>query len=209
MKTRLPFSYALPLLSVALWVLLIAIPVTITYARLQHWAHGAAAVHLHAGGFATTVSREHFLEWSFRMATIRKEHFFMALNLPATSVEALISRLMSTWPAVWYPHTFTHDAWAAITWPFLCLPFWGLAGAAPDALSGRKVRPFWLVLASSLCLLCAFLGIGLGLTMTPDDRTEGFYALFGFGLWTLFFLAAPFALIRRWRNARSKQPHLS
>ncbi len=202
MKTvRLPISYLLPLLSVAVWVLLIGIPATIAYWHLQHWAHGAPAVRLHRGAFVAIVRRPDFLQWSFSTAAVLKAKFLKGLNLPAFSISLLISRFSSTWPSGWHPASFTYDDWDAITWPLYCLPFWALAGAGWDALLRRRsVHVVWLVLASALCLGCAFLGIGLSLTMAPQERTDMAWTLRGFALWTVLFAAAPLGLIRKVRR---------
>ncbi len=204
-STRISLGYLLPLLSLALWVVLIATPATIAYMHLQHWAHGAPAVQLHRGLFQATVRRENFVQWSLRMATVRKDHLLMALNLPAASVEALVSRLASAWPSTWYPAAFTSNAWAAITWPFYCLPFWALAGTGIDALLGRRsTRIGWLILGAVLCLLCAFLGTGLTATSTADDRAKVSFALWGFALWTLLYAPAVLTIARKlWRRRKA------
>ncbi len=129
----------------------------------------------------------------------------MALNLPAASVEALVSRLASAWPSTWYPAAFTRNAWAAITWPFYCLPFWALAGTGIDALLGRRpTRVGWLILGAVLCLLCAFLGTVLTATSTADDQAKVSFALWGFALWTLLYAPALLTIARKlWRRRKA------
>lgn len=44
----------------------------------------------------------------------------------------------------WAPQGMNDLLWRAVTWPFLCLPFWWIAGRAIDALTAvnhRLVRP--------------------------------------------------------------------
>ena len=40
----------------------------------------------------------------------------------------------------WAPKGMNDLLWRAVTWPFLCLPFWWIAGRAIDALSAMKRR---------------------------------------------------------------------
>ena len=58
----------------------------------------------------------------------------VALNIPAGIIEMPFS--MSKWA----PKGMNDLVWRAISWPFVCIPFWWIAGRAIDALTVVKHR---------------------------------------------------------------------
>ena len=96
--TRAAFSFLFPLLSLVLWVLLIAVPITLVYVRLHQEADGEGTIHMQWGRFSRVVSRKQFLTFAAEMATSSKAHLIEAVNLPAFAVGLLVSRVSGSWP---------------------------------------------------------------------------------------------------------------
>jgi hypothetical protein len=72
-----------------------------------------------------------------------KQDFFLssvvALNIPAGLIQLPYSMNTPT-KREWSPKGINDLVWRAVTWPFLCLPFWWIAGRAIDALTAEKHR---------------------------------------------------------------------
>jgi hypothetical protein len=72
-----------------------------------------------------------------------KQDFFLssvvALNIPAGLIQLPYSMNTPT-KRTWSPKGMNDLIWRAISWPFLCLPFWWIAGRAIDALTAEKYR---------------------------------------------------------------------
>jgi hypothetical protein len=101
-----------------------------------------------------------------------KRGFFLdsiiMLNIPAGLIQ-LPYAIKNPTKQEWMPEGIDGGIWRAITWPFLCIPFWWIAGRAVDALkalSQRLLSPrislmetvigsFWL--ASGMLLFISFL----------------------------------------------------
>lgn len=75
----------------------------------------------------------------FRWAS--KQHFFLgcvtALNIPALVVQ-LPFVITSDAKREWMPAEMDFHIWRAVTFPWICLPFWWIAGRAIDALTVVK-----------------------------------------------------------------------
>jgi hypothetical protein len=72
-----------------------------------------------------------------------KQEFFLssvvALDIPGGLVQLPYAMNTPT-KREWSPKGMNDLVWRAVTWPFLCIPFWWIAGRAIDALNGEKHR---------------------------------------------------------------------
>jgi len=96
--TRPAFSFLFPLLSLVLWVVLVAVPITLVYVGLHQDADGGGAIHMQLGRFSRVVSRKQSLTFAAEMATSSKAHLMEAVNLPAFAVDLPVSRVSGSWP---------------------------------------------------------------------------------------------------------------
>lgn len=76
-----------------------------------------------------------------------RQDFFLssvvALNIPAGLIQMPFTMNSQT-KREWAPQGMNDLLWRAVTWPFLCFPFWWIAGRTIDALTAvnhRLVRP--------------------------------------------------------------------
>jgi hypothetical protein len=110
----------------------------------------------------------------------------------------------------WKPFAMDFLVWRAITWPFLCLPFWWIAGRAIDALNAipkRKLIPRigWTetIIGFLFMITCAIGFVGLlfsGSKKDNDSVTIRFVA--GCGLWALL---GSLSVIARFRQRRLRR----
>jgi hypothetical protein len=72
-----------------------------------------------------------------------KQNFFLssvvALDIPAGLIQLPYAMNTPT-KREWSPEGMDDFVWRAVTWPFLCIPFWWIAGRAIDALIAVKHR---------------------------------------------------------------------
>ncbi|MGC2695645.1 MAG: hypothetical protein WA738_07625 [Candidatus Angelobacter sp.] len=72
-----------------------------------------------------------------------KQNFLLtsivALDIPAGLIQLPYS-MNSPTKHEWTPKGMDDQIWRALTWPFLCIPFWWIAGRAIDALTAEKHR---------------------------------------------------------------------
>ena len=181
-----------------LWVLLIAVPITLVYVRLHQEADGGGTIHLQWGRFSRVVSRKQFLTFATEMATSSKAHLIEAVNLPAFAVGILVSRVSSSWPMSWTPQGLLPEQWNALSFPFYCLPFWWFVGRGFDALLSRE-RLRWpsLLLGTLLCGFFLFLMLGLRFGISAEERKGLTYPFWGFGLWVALFSVFPVTWARQ------------
>jgi hypothetical protein len=134
-----------------------------------------------------------------------------ALNIPAMVIQ-LPYVITSPTKREWMPAGMDSRIWRAVTLPWICLPFWWIAGRAIDALlvikSGQSVpRIGWLETITGFVLMGAC-GIGFGgliFGLPPADRTpELTRFVAGCGLWALLGGLSVIARFRQWR-LRKKQ----
>jgi hypothetical protein len=138
-----------------------------------------------------------------------KQDFFLssvvALNIPAGLIQLPYS-MNSPTKRAWSPKGMNDLIWRAISWPFLCLPFWWIAGRAIDALTAEKyrlIRPRIGLMETAIGSIWAVFGalifIGFlvmaGIKKDPDSTR---IAAAG-GLWTLL---GALSLIARFRQKR-------
>lgn len=196
----------LPLLSLLLWVLLVAVPVTLTYTNFASEARGAATVTLKAGAATLTLRHDQLLKQALRFGTWTQHDAIAAINLPAFAVDLLLSRAFSSWPASWAPAGIDSLTWRAISFPIFCLPFWWFEGLGIDGLLKQK-KFHWgtLLLGTLLWGFFVFLLVGLRLSMSPEERADTAYPFLGFGLWVLLLSVFPVGWIMRFRSRRSSE----
>ncbi len=137
---------------------------------------------------------------AFQNPAMQASHEISALNMPAFFVEVLIS-LPTSWPETWKPHGMIPDVWRGFAFPFFALPAWWFVGRGFDALLLRK-KPgrTATVIASILCIGFIVLFCGLGFALSPSERSEDTWPLWGLALWTVLFSAFPAAWIRSRRS---------
>jgi hypothetical protein len=199
-RSHLTFSFLLPLLSLSVWLAIVAVPATIGYLRLLEMAHGASVVHLQAGQFSMSVPRDRFLWFSIRGIGIKRSDSISALNMPGLIGELLIS-LPTFWPAGWHPAGWDIKSWRTLVMPFFCLPAWFFVGRGIDALLGwRRLRWGTLLAGTLLCVLFLVLFLGLRFGLSNEERGEVVFPLWGMSLWAFLFAVVPAAWIREGRT---------
>ncbi len=192
----------LPLLSLTVWVGIVAVPTTLTFAALQEIGRTGHNATVGVNHFHTTITPQSFLPYALNQAVITRSHAITALNLPGAILAMPVS-IATTWPDEWYPKRLDLWTWRALTVPFYCLPAWWLVGTGIDALLGRR-RARWpatflsTFLGGTLLLLLVATAAG---HQTPD-RVGGLWVYIGLLQWTLLFAALPTAWLRQ-RRAES------
>jgi hypothetical protein len=132
-----------------------------------------------------------------------------ALNLPGGEIQ-LPYIILSADKMEWKPVAMDFRVWRAITWPFLCLPFWWIAGRAIDALNAipkRKLIPRigWTetIIGFLFMTTCAIGFAGLLFSGSKEDNdsvTIRFVA--GCGLWAML---GGLSVIARFRQRRLRK----
>jgi hypothetical protein len=185
-----PFSVLLPLLSIVLWVALIAVPATFIYFNLWHNPQSAAAVHLRFGEFDTVLPRWKFV--IFAATSPSKADWIEAMNLPGFAINLLVPRFSYSRPGRWAPRGLMPYQWNAISFPFYCLPFWWLVGTGFDSFLGRgRLSRTALILGTLLCAFFLFCLIGLRFGISAQEREGVVYPLWGFAFWVVLFAVFP------------------
>jgi hypothetical protein len=199
---RPSFSVLLPLLELALWVVLIAVPATMVFLNLSQMAHGSPTAHIGSGQFGMQIPREHFLWFAFWSAATRGAHAIAAINIPGIIVEILIS-LPTSWPHLWHPNGWMMDTWRTVTFPFFCLPAWWFAGLGIDSLLGRRRlygATFLFGTIFFVVFIVATLGLHFGISDAERTESDMNWVFWGLGLWSLLFAVFPCAWLRHRRS---------
>ena len=192
-EERLPLSHILPVVDLALLVLFVIVPITLTSAHLYEASKGSSQVEIHSGQFDMTLPRAQIVPLAIRMVTVSKAHIMKAINLPGMIFDILIS-LPTSWPYNWHPAALLLDTWDALVYPFFCLPFWWLVGRGLDGVI-HKDRLHWslLLIGTLLSGLCIVFSFGFRFGVPAADR-DG-WLLVGFIGWTIAFAVLPIAWI--------------
>jgi hypothetical protein len=192
---RIPFSHILPVIDLALLVVLVFVPITITAMHFYEASHGSDEVHIHSGQFDMSFQRSQIVPWAIRLGTAPAAHTIKAINLPGTIFDILVS-LPTSWPSMWHPQALLPETWDALVYPFYCLPFWWLVGCGLDGLL-RKERLHWSLLLTGtlLSLTCLVLTVGFRLCMSVSERIDADWFIRGFAGWTIAFAVLPIAWI--------------
>lgn len=194
---RIPFSHILPIIDLALLVVLVFVPITMTVVHLYAASKGSAQVRVPYGGLDLTVPRDQIVPAAIRMETIPRAHTMMAINLPGILIKALISLPFHTSPtSTWHPHALLLDTWRALVFPFFCLPFWWLVGCGLDTLMYRE-RLHWPLLLTGTVFFVLFLMVILAFCfpMLASDRADVVWLMKGLIGWTIAFAVLPTAWI--------------
>jgi hypothetical protein len=213
-SSPIPFAAWLPVFSVALWIALFAVPVTLDFISLEQAARGTGEARISAGSFEERIPRDRFLPFAAETVSMQFGHTIMAVNTPGTLVEALVS-LPTTWPSSYRPAGILLDEWRCFSLPLFCMPAWWLVGIGLDGLVGRR-RIHWsiMVLGTIFSILFFVLVIGLRFGMDASERAETVWPLWGLGLWAVLFAVVPLAwwqsqrIQRRQAKARAFLPKM-
>ena len=203
---RIPFSHILPVVDLALLVVLVFVPITLTTIHLYEASAGSNQLHIRTGQFDVTLPRDQIIPWSIRIATVSKANTMKAINIPGTVFDVLIS-LPTSWPSTWHPAALLLETWDALIYPFYCLPFWWLVGCGLDCLL-RKERMHWsLLLAGTV-----FFGLSLACALVRHfgfsavERIGSGWAIRGLTGWTIAFATVPIAWITQSIRQRRNPP---
>jgi hypothetical protein len=192
---RIPFSHILPLIDLALLVVLVFVPITMTALHLYEASKGSGQVTIHSGQIEMTFPRSQIVPWAIRTATISKAHLVKAINLPGTIFDILIS-LPTSWPSTWHPAALAPETWDTLVYPFYCLPFWWLVGRGLDGTVNNE-RLHWSLLLTGTLLsgTCLALTLAFRLDMSVSERIGADWFIRGFAGWTIAFAVLPIAWI--------------
>jgi hypothetical protein len=206
---RIPFSHILPIIDLALLVLLVIVPITMTSVHLYEASKGATQVHIQSSQFDNTLPRNQIVPWAIRAATMPRARTMMAINLPGIFIQALISLPAITSGAQgWHPQALTLQTWQALVFPFFALPFWWLVGCGLDGLF-RKERLHWSLLVTGTVLfgLCLAAVIAFCSPMSIADRADFALPMKAFAGWAIAFGILPTAWIAQHIRQR-REPEL-
>lgn len=205
---RIPFSHILPVIDLALLVVLVFVPITMTSLHLYEASKGSSQVQIHSGQFEMTLPRDQIVPLAIRMMTASKAHLMMAINLPGILIQTLISLpSIKSGAQSWHPQALTLETWEALVFPFFALPFWWLVGCGLDSMLGKE-RLHWSLLLTGtlLSLTCLILTVGFRLGMSVSERIGADWFIRGFACWTIAFAVLPIAWIMQWIQHRRNSP---
>ncbi|HEX6773487.1 MAG TPA: hypothetical protein VF126_15755 [Acidobacteriaceae bacterium] len=209
MRDRLPFSHLLPLIDLALLVILVFVPITMTALHVYEVSKGADPVHIRSGAIEMTFPRSQIIPWSIRAATIPRARRMMIINLPGALFQWLISLpTPERHRSGWHPQALLLETWQALVFPFFALPFWWLVGCGLDGLISKE-RLHWSprVIGTILFVLCLAALIAFCLPMTPADRRDLALPMKGFISWTIGLATLPTAwILQSFRGRNSGAP---
>jgi hypothetical protein len=205
-EDRIPLSHILPVVDLALLVLLVIVPITLTSVHLYEASKGATQIHIHSGQFETIVPRSQIVPWAIRMETMTRAHTIMAINLPGVLLQALISLpSIKSGAQSWHPQALTLETWQALVFPFFALPFWWLVGRGLDGLIGEERLHWSLLLAGTLLsATCLALTVDFRLSMSVSERIGSDWFIRGFAAWSIAFAVLPVAWIMQLSRQRGK-----
>jgi hypothetical protein len=209
MRDRLPFSHLLPLIDLALLVILVFVPITMTALHLYQISNGADPVHIHDGELELSFPRGQIIPWAIRASTMPRACVMMAINIPGALISALISLpSISSGHQAWHPQAVTLQTWQALVFPFFALPFWWLVGCGLDSLVYSE-RLHWILRLSGTILFafCLAIVIGFYSRTSVSDRADLALPMKGILVWTVGFATLPAAWITQSiRQRRSTNP---
>jgi hypothetical protein len=195
MRDRIPFSHLLPLIDLVLLVILVFVPVTLTAFRLYQAANGSDHIHLRSGEFDVDLPRDQIIPWAIRVATVPRARTMMAINLPGSIIQWLISLPSRTSPpSGWHPQVLALETWQALVFPFFALPFWWLVGCGLD-VPAYKEHLHWSLLATGTVLFVLLFAVIISFCFSGDDRAELALPMRGFVGWAIGFAILPTAWV--------------
>jgi hypothetical protein len=192
---RIAFSHLLPVLDLALLVVLVFVPITLTSLHLYEASKGSDQVHIHTGQFDMTLPRDQIVPATIRIVTVANAHTMMAINLPAVLLQALISLPSHTSPpSSWHPQALLLDTWRALVFPFFCLPFWWLVGCGLDGIVNKEHLHWSLLLIGTLLSgLCLAGHFHLDPNALRPAQDGSYWIFIGLTGWTIAFAVLPIA----------------
>jgi hypothetical protein len=203
-EDRVPLSHLLPIVDLALLVLLVIVPITLTSVHLYQASKGATQIHIHSGQVEMSLPRNQIVPLAIRMETVSKAHIIQGINVPGTIFEILIS-LPTSWPATWHPAALLPETWDALVFPFFGLPFWWLVGCGLDGLISNERLHWSLLLVGTLLFgLCLTLALGLSFVMSAAERQFANWPPLGLTGWTIAFAVLPIAWIMQLSRQRGE-----
>ena len=191
------FTWLLPMVGVAVWVAVIAVPAVQTCRMLRAIGAQGRNATVRVGLFEGTILPENFWPFAVNEAVVTHSHALTAIQMPGALVEMPLTVALTN-PSLWYPKRLDEWTWSLLEMPLYCLPAWCLVGLGMDGLLGRRrVRWPLLVLGSVAWATFVFmLGEYLLGWMLPGRAVEG-WVVAGFGLWIVLFAVLPAAWVRR------------
>ncbi len=182
-STRMRFAMLLPLLSLAAAVVLVAVPISLTFLNLEAFSQHSDKAVISAGNFRTEIPRSEFWRKAVMWGTVKSAHTITAIDMPG---------IIATIPG--QPASLPFGAWRALIMPFSSLPFWWFAGLGFDALL-RRIRLHWSIFLLGTLLMagCLILLLGLRFGLPVSDRTDLTWAIYGMALWSVLFSTFPSA----------------
>src|SRR3954453_17665537 len=205
---RIRFSHILPVVDLALLVLLVFVPITMTALRLYEVAKGSDPIHLHTGQFETILRRDQIVPFAIQIATLPRARTMMAINLPGSLLQWVISLpSRSSPPSEWHPQAIALEAWQALVFPFFALPFWWLVGCGLDAIvSKERLDHSILVPCTLLFAICLALVLAFHFGMSASEQQGLIWAIRGAIGWTIAFAILPMAWIMQSISHRRSPP---
>ena len=203
-QDRIPLSHILPVVDLALLVLLVIVPITLTSIHLYEASKGATQIHIHSGQLEMSLPRNQIVPLAIRMETVAKAHTMMFINPPGILIQKLISLSSCTSsPGGWHPQALALETWQALVFPFFALPFWWLVGCGLDALLNKERLHWSLLLTGTLLFgLCVAALISFCFPMPAADRIDLALWIRSFAGWTVGFVILPIAWIAQWIRQR-------
>ena len=194
------FGWLLPVVGVAVWVWVIALPAVQTYRALRAIGAQGKNAAVSVGTFHATILAENFWPFAVNEAVVTHSHALTAIAMPGALVEMPLTIALTN-PSLWYPKQMDEWTWSLLEAPLYCLPAWWLVGLGMEGLLGRR-RVRWVLLllgsvawATFAFMLCEYL---LG-WLLPGRAVEG-WVVAGFGLWIALFSVLPAVWILRGRR---------
>jgi len=191
------FRWWLPVVALAVWTVVIALPAVQTYSRLRAIGAQGKNATVTVGTFHGTILAENFWSFAVNEAVVTHSHALTAMQLPGALVEMPLAIALTN-PSLWYPKELDEWTWSLLETPLYCLPAWWLVGLGLEGLLGRRWVRWPSLLLGSVAwgtfafMLCEYL---LG-WMLPGRAVEG-WVVAGFGLWIVLFAVLPAAWVRR------------
>jgi hypothetical protein len=190
---HLPFSLLLPLLELTVWAIFVPLQTAILYQRLDQLDPGANVVHIHTSHFESLIPRDRLFKFALERTTYLYSRPVASANFPGAFFQVLIPSS----PRPWHPAGMPYDSWRCISFPFLSLPCWWLVGLGLEGVGTQRrlPPPIWIT-GSILCTLSIAGLIAFRLGLSPAERIDEDWVLWGIGLWALAFGMLPLARLR-------------
>jgi hypothetical protein len=194
------FRWLLPVVALAVWAVVIALPAVQTYWRLRAIGAQGKNAAVAVGTFHGTILAENFWAFAVNEAVVTHSHALTAMQLPGALVEMPLAIALTN-PSLWYPKELDQWTWSLLEMPLYCLPAWWLVGLGMEGLVGRRRVQWPLLLVGSVAWATFVLMLFEYLLgwMLPGRAAEG-WVVAGFGLWIVLFAVLPATWVLRGRR---------